>query len=185
MKLVISVSGLNAAVHDRDSLTGGCNHYKIRNTLLHMDFNVFKCYLPRSDQVSPLFLLHSSLLNKHLAASTSPPPSLHILSRPPRRSVQIYHSNTGQANDLPCSMVPQGTTVTHNSPISCWFQPLTATFKAHWKYGWGVIWVPLSHIVWLFMLAGSLGFKEKKMPSVMTIWMYRCKNWMEHRHGGF
>lgn len=96
MKLVISLSGLNIAVHDRDSLTGGCNHYKIRNTLLPVDFSAFKCYLPRSDQVSPLFLLHSSLLNKHLVAATSPPPSLHILSWPPRRCVQIYHTNTGR-----------------------------------------------------------------------------------------
>lgn len=49
MKLVILVSGLNVAVHDRRSLTGGRNHYKIRNTLLPVDLNVFKCYLPQSD----------------------------------------------------------------------------------------------------------------------------------------
>jgi len=97
-------------------------------------------------------------------SSLLPPPLHHFLctpNQPPRHSVQIHHTNTGQANDLPCFIVPKGPTATHNSPIPRLFQPLTATFEADWKYYWGVIWEPLSCFVWVFMQARSLGFKVK------------------------
>lgn len=138
--------------------------------------------------------------------SASLPPPLHhllcILRRPPRHSVQIYHTNTGQANDLPCSIFPQGPTATHNSPVPHLFQPLAATFKADWKYGWGVICAPLiwlrryfcSIIVhclginasWVSRLQSEVNGIGNDTRAVMDIChavKYRCKTgW---RHGGF
>lgn len=74
IKLAILVSGLNIAVHDRHSFTGGRNHCKIRKTLLPGDLNVFKCYLSQSDE-SPLCFY----CNPACWISASLPPPRHLL----------------------------------------------------------------------------------------------------------
>lgn len=56
MQVDVSVTGQNIALHDTHSLSSGRSHYKIRNTLLPVDLNVFKCYLSWSDWAPPPLL---------------------------------------------------------------------------------------------------------------------------------
>lgn len=90
------------------------------------------------------------------------------LSQPSHSWIQKYRTNTDHANALSCSIPPWGTTANHNFQIPCLFQQLTTTFTADWKYVRGVIWSPLSYIVWIFMQAGTLRFKVTWMALVMT-----------------
>lgn len=82
--------------------------------------------------VSSQFQLYL-LLNKQYHPPTAPTrrhsftASFFLRSQPLGHGVQIYHTNTGQANDLPLHMVPRRPTATHNSSIRRLFQPLTAT----------------------------------------------------------
>lgn len=104
----------------------------------------------------PLILMHSSLLNKHLAPSTH---SFAFSVGHFAIVYKIYHNSIGQANDLPCSIVLQRPTATHNSTVPCIFQPLTTTLEANWKCGWGVVQESLSHMFQYLCMLGVLASK--------------------------
>lgn len=68
--------------------------------------------------------------------------SAAIAGQPPHHAVQIHHAGSGQANDLPCSVVPCGPPVIQNFPAPRSFQPPSTSFQADR----GIVYVPLPWI---------------------------------------